>query len=160
MKSAMIAGILTTLILIGCSAGYDVLDKYDGPVDFNELRTYTWKPIEGIKWLDHAAFMHAVDQNLSKKGFRLSPADADFVAETFFSKSALRRPGVGPRIRPHEGELILNFATPDAMASLWHGSARVEYDSRFPLQQQNIDIEKAVSTMLESFPPPPSTSAH
>ncbi len=160
MKSGMITGVLATLILVGCSAGYEVLDKYDSKVDFNELKTYRWKPIEGIKWLDHEAFMHAVDENLSQKGFRLTLEEGDFVAETFFSKSALRRPGVGPRIRPHEGELILNFATPDTEKSLWHGSARVEYDSRFPMQQQNIDIEKAVSTMLESFPPPPSTSAH
>lgn len=158
MRSKIITGIVITLTLMGCSTSYIMRDDYDETVNFNELKSYDWKPINGIKWLDHKAFKRAVDETLSGKGYNLSPVDADFVIETTFSKKAIRRSTVGPRNRPEKGELILIFLTPDTEESIWHGMARVEYDSRFPMQKQDIDIDKAVSTALASFPPPPSNS--
>jgi len=148
--------VVITLFLIGCSTSYKMLDDYDGPVRFNDLKAYDWKPISGLKWLDHSAFKRAVDETLSRKGYNFSPVDADFVIETGYNKSALRRSTAGPRIRPQKGELMLIFVTPDTEETLWHGKARVEYDSRFPMQIQDIDIDKAVYDILDSFPPPPS----
>lgn len=158
MKSKVITGVMITLFLMGCSTSYKILDDYDGPFIFNDLKTYDWKPINGLKWLDHSAFKRAVDETLSSKGYNFSPVDADFVIETGYNKSALRRSTAGPRVRPQKGELILIFVTPDNEETMWHGKARVEYDSRFPMQIQDIDIDKAVNDILDSFPPPPSVT--
>lgn len=158
MKSKMTAGVVITLLLISCSTSYKTLDRYDETVNFNELQTYDWKPINGLNWLDHSTFKHAVDEMLSSKGYHFSPVDPDFVIETGYNKSALRRSTAGPRVRPQKGELILIFVTPDTKETMWHGKARVEYDSRFPMQIQDIDIDEAVNTILAGFPPPPSVS--
>ena len=145
----------TALLIISCSTIYDTSYDYDKNIDFNNLKTYAWRPIAEKNRLDQLVIeriKNAVNANLSKKGFKQADNNPDFLIETVFGERQRRV----RRYRYIEGHLSIDFVEPDSSRLFWHGSAKADLDFKYTPEKSDEIIEDAVTKILRYFPPPPA----
>lgn len=173
--------LMMTLILmavISCGS-LKVSHDYDPGVDFDALKTYDWIPMEDStdpSQLVVKRIVHAVNTALAAKGFELNRDDPDFMIGMQISgKSSYGgSTGVGASVgvpvgkmnvrvggsrskarEKREGTLLLDFIEPQSKSIIWRGTATSTVNPNATPQEQQALIDKAVSQMLDHFPPRP-----
>ena len=166
-----IAGVLVWLT--ACSP-YQIRRDYDPEADFSGLKTFGWLVPEkdsGISQPVLKRVQAAVQRELEKKGFRVSPDNPDFwVAIHEGDREKIRVADWGYRYSSHyrngywaardidvfqyeEGTLILDMIEAGSKALLWRGEARGSIDPVPTPERQERRIGEAVAELLKAFPP-------
>jgi len=164
------------IVLIGC-ASLKVSHDYDPGVDFTALKTFDWIPISeqmGASELTVKKIMGAVNNQLQAKGLTMDASNPDFLigmqlsGKTSYGGSL----GVGASVgipvgkgyinvgggkskarEKKEGSLVLDFISPESKSLIWRGTATSTIRPNASPQEQQDLINRAVSGMLEQFPP-------
>jgi hypothetical protein len=166
------------MVLISCGS-LKVSHDYDPGVDFDALKTYDWIPMEDStdpSQLVVKRVVHAVNTALAAKGLELNRDDPDFMIGMQISgKSSYGgSTGVGASVgvpvgkmnvrvggsrskarEKREGTLSLDFIEPQSKSIIWRGTATSTVNPNATPQEQQALIDKAVSQMLDHFPPRP-----
>jgi len=166
---AFLALLAPTLLLAGC-ASVRVSTDYDRTFDFTAYRTFSWDPAsakdrsgpDAPPTLVQRRIRGAADDELLAKGYvRTNPAAADFLLayhggvrhKVDVTRTRYGRHGrwTAVRVDPYqEGTLVLDIIDGPTHELVWRGvGIAVVGKSRTP----DADIRKAVTAILEKFPP-------
>ena len=168
--------ILKLILIISCSAIYDVSYDYDRTTDFSSLRSYRWLPVPEntkINSLDLMRIKTAIKTELEKKGLEEALINPDFlIAWHWGTKDKVNVRswgyGYGPWGRYwggywgdagvsvyqyEEGTLIIDFVESKSKDLFWRGSAKSDVDSAKTPEKRDKLINNAVEKILNNFPP-------
>lgn len=164
------------IILIGC-ASLKVSHDYDPGIDFAALKTFDWIPMSGqagASELTLKKIVGAVNRQLNEKGFTMNSSSPDFLigmqvsGKTSYGGSLGLGASVGIPVgkgyvsvgggkskarEKREGELVLDFINPESKSLIWRGTVSSTINPHASAAEQQDLINRAVSGMLEQFPP-------
>jgi len=170
LRSSLVSLILA-VPLAGCST-VSYSSDFDTSVDFAKLTTYDWIPQpekSQVETLDAQRIRNAVDQELSRKGFRVAADNPDFVV--VFQLQTRTRTDVRDWSSPHrygwywddrrievrqyeEGTLSIDMYDPRSRKMIWSGRATAALASTPPPPaEREKKINEVVRGILEAFPP-------
>jgi Domain of unknown function (DUF4136) len=169
--------------LVACSTlpAMKVETNHD-PAAATQLRNYrTYRVLQASSYgsVDDvalgAAVVHSVDETLSGKGYRQETSRPDFLVKWHVSVGSRQRtttmeaptfrdvgptpPSAGPSVpvmvtrEYREGTLILDVVDAGSDTVVWRGSAQAELAGPVEPKTRGARIQKAVSKILERFPP-------
>jgi hypothetical protein len=166
---------LLLLALSGASAvfGVKVMTDYNHAVDFSQYHTYSWVKVEAGDPLWPDRITHAVDSELSAKGWSMVPAGGDASVAAF--GSTLSQPRLetfytgfgggwfwrgwsdGMAYTTVEqisiGTLVLDRFDSPTKKLIWRGIASDTLSDKPEKNEEKLD--KAVEDMFKHFPPKP-----
>jgi len=182
MKTLRVLALGLAIIIAGCASSPDVGSDYDPVVRFSELKTFSWQPpaADGrVNDIVENRVKAAVVDQLSAKGYEEASAAPDFLvtyrAQVTSSSSSNVSMGMsfgrsrssgGSRSRGssisvstntanvnqmRDGILVLNFL--DGNVLIWQGSTTGAIEENLSPEERDRRISKAVSDILEEFPP-------
>jgi hypothetical protein len=180
--TAMRAGALLAVVLLGCAADIQVRPGYDPNYDFGRLRWYAWLPREpsGDPRIDderlEGSVRGGVDELLGAKGYAGAPEDrADFLLgyravlgsqrttrsgeafEGIWTEDHAPRGPEGGQVDTvvQEGILVLRMFDGKTRELVWEASAETEINPKgTDLDPTREDkLRAALRKMLEGFPP-------
>ena len=160
---------------VGVVLAAAVSTDYDHSVDFAGYHTYSWLKIQAPDSIWEDRIRHAVDSELSSKGFTMQPADgqASLAAfgsthtqprmETFYTGfgGGWRWRGFGDGFatttveKTPVGTLVLDIFDSTSKKLIWRGTAS-EVLSDKP-EKNEKKLQKALTEMFKHFPPPPKS---
>ena len=167
---------VAALVLAGCSQ-IRVQSDYNPRADFARLRTYAWlsdPQIVGDPRIDSPLLDRriraAVERHLAAKGYqKLEDGVPSFrVAYHVYlqRKTQLVAEPVGPysyrwwggmtTVRTYEydeGTLVLDVVDPQTDELMWRGTASATVDPHASVEKREERVDRAVSSILEKFPP-------
>lgn len=167
-------------LCVGCST-LRVTTDYDPDADFSGWRSFAWlsdRPMQGGDPRLHndlvdARVRGAVDRALAERGFEKAPeASADFLVayyvgletridvRTVHNSARYSRRGwsggvaTSTQVRQYEmGTLLLDMLDPTDRRLVWRGSANARIRERSDPAQRAQQIDEAVQSILDRFPP-------
>jgi len=169
---------LLLLAMFGCAPGVKVSADYDRAADFSAYKTYSLTDITAkgeVSELNGARIMKAIRENMQKKGFTETDADADLLVNAVTvlkNKQSVTATtdyyGYGGYYRPYgywgsggtttfnvynyiDGSLIIDIVNNKAQKLLWQGIGNAEID-KMPNNPDKF-INNAVTKILDGFPP-------
>jgi hypothetical protein len=160
--------LLTSLVVIAiaCATVITEVDyDYDRGVNFAGLKSYDWlpgRPVSAEYELALKRFEYEVDEQLQAKGLRRVADNPDFLIAIQGSKqtkishhqsSSSHR--YSEPMTYEEGAVGLEFLDSKTQETIWRASVvGVLGISRTP-EQRDKDVNRAVTHMLQNFPPTP-----
>lgn len=181
MKSLLFFALGSALIASACSS-VNVKYDFDKGANFARLQSYQWiaqpdtQNISPVKkrrrvFLD-SAIKNAANKELAAKGFRLNPADPDFLviyhidikdqvnlSDWGYSHSGdWSYWGLGGRDvdvqQYREGVLMIDVADAASRQLIWRGFAQEALPEKMPPPEEvQKKVDKLVTAILEKFPP-------
>jgi len=159
--------LLLLLLMLGCSAIYDVSYDYDSEADLTQFRTYDWLPIpKGVEADDLVVgrVKRATNAELGEKGFRMTSDNPDFliaihtgsekkVTYTAWGYSGRWRSGRRTKFQYQEGTLVLDFIDGKSKQLVWRGQAKGFLDRKTNPKKEEKLVNEAVTKILKHFPP-------
>lgn len=155
-------GLALVLALAGC-AGVSTDYDYDPAFPFADLETYGWKHSSSEKVMDPFVVGYveaAVHRGLAQHGFRRSEAPdflvvlrdefEDRLAVDQHTRTFVRH--VDARDL-HKDDLIIQILDASSGELVWRGVASNVIDGRASAEARRASIERAVSLLLQDFPP-------
>ena len=172
---------ITTLCVASCSTPLKVTNDFDKDTDFTGYKTFaidTLKASQSVSQLNQNRIIHAVKNEMTKKGFTENASDPDLlinVATVLKDKksdsSSTDFYGYGGLYRPYawdgvmgatgyttynvqhykNGSLIVDIADAKTKSLIWEGIGNKELDK--PLKDPDTEIPAAVASIMKKFPP-------
>lgn len=178
-RALLLAATLGLGLLAGC-ASLDVQVDHDTYTDFSRFQSYAWAE-KGQSAVDPrvdndllaARVRRAVDTELRKAGYQLvdegdpdfyvtyqSVIDKELDARTYYSDFPSYRygtPGIGygyGSVREIAvGTLMIDVLDGEEQKLVWRGSAQARLDEDWSPEERSEHVNRAVSEILERFPP-------
>jgi hypothetical protein len=170
MKSTRIGTLLVAMIIVICVAAFaqEVRTDYDHHANFSQYHTYYWEKVQTTDPLWESRIQDAVDRDLQAKGWQRVDNGGDVAVtavgsarnekeyQTFYDgMGGWRWRGFGETTTQVEnypvGTLVLDFYDAHSKDLLWRGVAQQSLSDKPDKNEKKL--EKAVSKMLEHFPP-------
>jgi hypothetical protein len=172
--------VITTVALIAwtCSSSLKVSSDYDKKADFSRYRTFAlFNPEnlhEAISQMNQSRIFTAIRNEMAKKGFEENVVSPDLLVNTTaFLKDRVSVSGTdtymyGSVYRPYtwgpgvsgtnydtrhykDGSIVIDIVEAGSKKLLWQGTGNREIDA--PVKNPDTEIPKAISAIMEKFPP-------
>jgi len=175
-KLMMAIFFLLACVLTGCATSNNVTQDYKTGTDFTVYKTFSWHNFSSdITPSDQLAIQHAVEQQLTKQGFRLVSELPDLMLDLTIIKHAATTSSTGVglsiglpigrhgaiglgtnkllgRDTQMAGLIILDITAQKTNEIIWRGSVDDVPINYFSLRNQ-LELNKILSSLVQQFPP-------